>query len=367
MDQLTLCHDAALFVGTYERRSNFTLTVPTLNLFHPLRYWNDEPTLIPEGDPALAKADIEDSLSKRYAFSMGEEIGKFRQYAPEEREGEDVRRGYDHGLAMPAKHANVEKRKLLQVRRNAYSRSIAVSSLMTEEYLRSITVTVCPVSGVELTQGTLTEADWSIDRLDNGLGYVPGNVCVVSRRVNELKSADRFLDIANEARAILSVEGLAGLSNNLGNGLMVVEALRIAALMAAPSAFAQGKATSYAPFAMALGVVSTVQAGLAGIHVGCARTRLEGRAYRRRVNMIKHLGDQTWRVSNRLVEMLRSRLASGIHPCDVWLDGDAMERLMSLNAAIYASPPELPNVSDDEALALVQSSVGSLTPFNRTR
>ena len=44
-----------------------------------------------------------------------------------------------------------------------------------------------------------------------------------------------------------------------------------------------------------------------------------------------------------------------------------MERLMSLNAAIYASPPELPNVSDDEALALVQSSVGSLTPFNRTR
>lgn len=341
--------------------------MPSLNLFHPLRYWSDEPLLIPEGDPAEADGDVEDSLSDRYAFSLGEEIGKFRQHAPEEREGDDIRRGYEHGLTMPARHANVERRKLLQIRRNAFTRSIPVSSGMTEEYLRSITVTVCPVSGVELTQGTLTESDWSIDRLDNGLGYVPGNVCVISRRVNELKDADRFDEIASEAHAIVVAEGLAGFSNDLGNGLMVIEAFRIAALMAAPSGFAQGKAASYAPFAMAPGVLSTIQAGLAGIHVGCARTRLEGRAYRRRVAMLKHIGNQTWRDSNRLVEIIRSKLANGIHPCDLWLDGDAIERLMSLYAAMYATPPELPNVSDDEAFAHLQSAVSSITPFNRTR
>lgn len=341
--------------------------MPSLNLFHPLRYWNDEPLLIPEGNKAEADGEVEDSLSNRYAFSLGEEIGKFRQHAPEERESEDIRRGYEHGITMPARHANVEKRKLLQVRRNAFSRSIPVSSRMTEEYLRSITVTVCPVSGVELTQGTLTEADWSIDRLDNGLGYVPGNVCVVSRRVNELKDADHFVEIANEAHSILAAKGLAGFSNDLGNGLMVVEALRIAALMAAPSGFSQGKAASYAPFAMAPGVLSTIQAGLAGIHVGCARTRLEGRAYRRRVAMLKHIDHQTWRDSNRLVEIVRSKLAGGIHPCDLWLDGDALERLMSLDAAMHGTPPELPNVSDDEALAHLRSAVGSITPFNRAR
>lgn len=197
-----------------------------------------------------------------------------------------MRHGYQHGLTMPARHANVEKRKLLQVRRNAFNRAIPVSSRMTEEYLRSITVTVCPVSGVELTRGTLTEADWSLDRLDNGLGYVPGNVCVVSRRVNKLNDADRFLEIAKEAHAILMAKGPAGFSSVLGNGLMVVEAFRSAALMAAPSAFAQGKTASYAPFAMAPGVLSTIEAGLAGIHVGCARTRLEGGAYRRRVEML---------------------------------------------------------------------------------
>jgi hypothetical protein len=213
----------------------------------------------------------------------------------------------------------------------------------------------------------LTESDWSIDRLDNGLGYVPGNVCVVSRRVNGLKDADRFHEIASEAHAIVAAEGLAGFSNDLGNGLMVIEAFRIAALMAAPSGFAQGKAACYAPFAMAPGALSTIQAGLAGIHVGCARTRLEGRAYRRRVAMLKHIGKETWRDSNRLVEIVRSKLADGIHPCDLWLDGNAIERLMSLYAAIYATPPELPNVSDDEAFAHVRSAVDSLTPFNRAR
>lgn len=341
--------------------------MPSLNLFHPLRYWNDEPLLAPEGSAAEADGDVEDSLSNRYAFSLGEEIGKYRQHAPEERDGEDMRHGYEHGLTMPIKYANIEKRKLLQVRRNAFRRSIPVSSRMTEEYLRSITVTVCPVSGVELTQGTLTESDWSIDRLDNGLGYVPGNVCVVSRRVNELKDADLFYEIAIEAQAIVTAEGPAGFANDLGNGLMVIEAFRIAALMAAPSGYSQGKAASYAPFAMAPGVLCTIQAGLAGIHVGCARTRLEGRPYRRRVAMLKHIGNQTWRDSNRLVEIARSKLASGIHPCDLWLDGDLLGRLMSLSAAMYTTPPELPNISDEEAFAQLRAAVDGITPFNRAR
>lgn len=54
----------------------------------------------------------------------------------------------------------------------------------------------CPVLGVPLVRGT--EHAPSLDRVDTSLGYTPGNVLVVSNRVNKLKG-DASLD---ELRAI---------------------------------------------------------------------------------------------------------------------------------------------------------------------
>lgn len=46
----------------------------------------------------------------------------------------------------------------------------------------------CPVFGVLLTRGNSDECNPEIDRIVNDLGYVPGNVLVISRRANRLKS-----------------------------------------------------------------------------------------------------------------------------------------------------------------------------------
>ena len=49
----------------------------------------------------------------------------------------------------------------------------------------------CPILGLKLHQNGQKGSKWSspsLDRVDNALGYVPGNIAVVSFRANTLKS-----------------------------------------------------------------------------------------------------------------------------------------------------------------------------------
>lgn len=48
----------------------------------------------------------------------------------------------------------------------------------------------CPVSGVPLfvVGGKFTDNSPSLDRVDNSKGYIPGNVRILSRRINTRKS-----------------------------------------------------------------------------------------------------------------------------------------------------------------------------------
>jgi hypothetical protein len=61
---------------------------------------------------------------------------------------------------------------------------------------------VCPVLGLELTvgRGAPGPCSPSLDRMDNSLGYVKGNVRVISNRANSLKS-DATIE---ELRAVLA-------------------------------------------------------------------------------------------------------------------------------------------------------------------
>lgn len=347
-------------------RLRTTNQMPTLNLFHPLRFWSDEAPLFPEQDASDARHDAQNSLSARYAFALGEDLAEARQHPPEEAEHDDLRRGYVEGLKRPAKHANVYRRKVLQVRRNALRRSIPVSERFDTDYLQRISVTVCPVAGVELTQGTQTEADWSIDRLDNNLGYVPGNICILSARANFLKSSDDLTDVSLDVKKLLETDGMRGLAAATEKGLAGIEALRLAALMAGPTGSANGVIHSFPPVAMAPDVIGTIEAGIAGIHVGCARTRVEGRAYRRRVAMFKGIGTSTWRMSNRLVELIRAKLSANVHPCDMWFEEELVERLCDLNQALRESPPVLPDALEAEGVRQVFGGMAAFSQFTRS-
>jgi hypothetical protein len=169
--------------------------MPSLDIHHPLRYWTDFPVSLPEILSKESALDREDSLSERYAFQIGEDLGIHRLSQGGEWTSDSMERGYMNGLESQARFADVYLRKLLQLRRNAFSRLIPVSSEITVDYLRSITVTVCPISGVELTQGTQTESDWSVDRLANSLGYVPGNVCILNAGINRSKGKKPMTDV----------------------------------------------------------------------------------------------------------------------------------------------------------------------------
>jgi len=62
---------------------------------------------------------------------------------------------------------------------------------ITIEDIESIMVDVCPVLGIPLTineQRTSRDNSYSLDRIDNNKGYVPGNIQIISVKANNMKS-----------------------------------------------------------------------------------------------------------------------------------------------------------------------------------
>ncbi len=347
------------------------MTAATADFFNPLRYWTDRPVFMASFDAVDAELDREDSLSERHAFLLGCDLGHRRLQPPQDSEGKErwphpeLERGYAHGLQLPAHRGDVYLRKLLGLQVRAFARGIPVSSALTVDYLRNIMVSVCPVSGVNLTQGALADTDWSIDRLDNSLGYVPGNVCMMSSRVNTLKGDATFKELTTELQSILVRYGPDASTAELSCGLGVIEGFRLASLMAAPSGFAKGGLATYAPFAMAPGAWATLDAVVASIHVECARTRIEGSAYARRKVHFKRLGSKSWRDSNRLVEAIRTELARGTHPADIWFDGALLALLQDLMESLLANPPQLDQIDPAVLAQTMRSDIQPLRQYVR--
>ncbi|MBF5007749.1 hypothetical protein ISG32_26225 [Diaphorobacter sp. NR2-3-3-1] len=335
------------------------------SLYNNLRYWSAAPSTLAHLDAVDAQMDREDSLSDRYAFLLGEDMGVVRFELDRDSLDDEMLRGYQRGLTFPARAADVYLRKLLTLRRNAYARRIPVSSVLTRDYLKSVAVTVCPVSGADLTQGTQTDSDWSVDRLDNTLGYVPGNLCVMSTRVNQLKDRLEHWELVNDVNEKLLKDGPQALNMVMDNGLHVIECLRLASLTAAPHAISRSQVARYMPFAQAPFAWCSIDTAVASIHLACARTLVPGRAYAKRVQFFKRLGSSYWQMSNRFVTQLRGELAKGVHPADMWLDGAHAMRLRELTDTLLATPMTLSGISSDEALAQIKVTVGFVGQFAR--
>jgi len=86
------------------------------------------------------------------------------------------------------------------------SRWAGVEFNLTNEYIYGITSEQCPVLGtafIFLGAGNDIAANPSIDRIDPNKGYVIGNVAVISRRANMIKSnatSDELYKVANWLR-----------------------------------------------------------------------------------------------------------------------------------------------------------------------
>lgn len=97
---------------------------------------------------------------------------------------------------------------------NARSRSkkSGIPCSITLEHLRAIAPTKCPILGIKLTYGTdkgssrtgAIDTSASLDRRIPELGYIPGNVSIISQKANLMKSNASKKDLLRIARWVNS-------------------------------------------------------------------------------------------------------------------------------------------------------------------
>lgn len=96
----------------------------------------------------------------------------------------DIKQMYQDAKARYLKDPRVYLLKCARARARKYDRELSIT-------VDDIVIpTHCPVLGLELTvfsDKTAAPNSMSLDRIDNDLGYVPGNVIVISYRANILK------------------------------------------------------------------------------------------------------------------------------------------------------------------------------------
>ena len=99
-------------------------------------------------------------------------------------------------------------RKLVRLRYSAWKRNRIVDKSVTADFLNMIQVAHCPVTRLELTHGTMTDSDATIDRVFNDGAYAMGNLVVLSQKANLAKANRLPREICEIARSGESLEGL---------------------------------------------------------------------------------------------------------------------------------------------------------------
>jgi hypothetical protein len=145
-------------------------------------------------------------MSDRESFEIGFELGwdlaRFGRASPKDAALPGVREGYMAGhlhFPFPQHRCDRYTSKWLQLRAGALRRRRAVDADVTPEYLRSIDADLCPVVLSPLTHATLTDTDWSVDRINNDGAYAVGNLVVLSARANRAKGRKDYAGVAGLA------------------------------------------------------------------------------------------------------------------------------------------------------------------------
>lgn len=131
------------------------------------------------------------ALQPRTGFNIGADFA-FYGLTPNTTNDEVVA-GFSSTTFMSHSRKRTTKfvRKWLTLRLHAFERGIHFSEDVTVAFLEKLlsrTDGFCPFTDVRLTSGTLTDNDWSIDRICNQFGYIPINIVVMTKALNEKKS-----------------------------------------------------------------------------------------------------------------------------------------------------------------------------------
>jgi hypothetical protein len=151
-------------------------------------------------------------LNPRVGFEIGADLSFYRIPMPNDA-NDDVRRGFAEQAQKRLFYrgeADRFVRKWLQLRTGAWRRNREFSPDVTPDFIQKRDRTHCVVSGVEMTHGTGKDTDWSFDRLCNDGAYAPGNLVVISSRVNKLKGHLSALEILGLVEADKPWKGFLG-------------------------------------------------------------------------------------------------------------------------------------------------------------
>ncbi|AMM24438.1 hypothetical protein [Variovorax sp. PAMC 28711] len=153
---------------------------------------------------------IPEVLRSETGRSLGYDLYVYRSHLEVTRLPTTVREGFAYAAtrrparAMPDRFA----RKWLQLRCSAYAHNRAFDEQVTSHWLRAIDVVACPVTGLTLTHGELSDSDWSVCRLDPDADYAPGNLAVMSTRARVARGRRSVDEVLQLAQRDTPIDGL---------------------------------------------------------------------------------------------------------------------------------------------------------------
>ncbi|MBI2770480.1 MAG: hypothetical protein HYX47_12715 [Burkholderiales bacterium] len=185
---------------------------------------------------ALAQQERESQGPSKSAFELGWDFARYGlDGADMLREDQDFSAGFRAGRSHWPRRRTDDRyvRKWLQLRASALVRGVGFSEAVTPAYLQSIDKPVCPVTRKTMTRCTGEPTDVSVDRINNAIGYHPGNLVVMSVLANGAKAnlgSTEMLEV---------VHALGGrTTGSTCQGLGIQEWARLATLAAYSETFA---------------------------------------------------------------------------------------------------------------------------------
>lgn len=101
------------------------------------------------------------------------------------------------------------ERKLMRLRVSAWRRGRYVDAAVTPAFLEAIAPAYCPIKRIEMTSGTGSGTDMTVDRVFNGGAYAVGNIAFMSASANHAKGSLMPLEIVDIARRGQCFDGLS--------------------------------------------------------------------------------------------------------------------------------------------------------------